>query len=148
MCTKIQVSLSHHGPDFSFFLFLSCYPSTRIWAYVMYMSAPELALAQCWHWVAQCWNWDVHNPILAPCQYGAPRTGTGCKTEVECHNRVPSAGTGCPVLELVDNVVTPNWHPPHIGTSASMWRPILALVPEWGHVICVPFRHCCHCICA
>ena len=92
------------------------------------MFDPKLALAQCWHWVAQCWNWDVHVPILAPCQYGAPHTGTGCKTEVECQNGAPSAGTGCPVLELVDNVVTPNWHLPHTGTSAGMGRPILALV--------------------
>ena len=68
---------------------------------------------------------------MAPCQYGAPHTGTGFKTGVLCQNGAPSAGTGRPVLELGDYIVTPNGHPPHIGTGASTGHPTLALVPEW-----------------
>ena len=44
-----------------------------------------------------------------------------------CWNWMSSAGTGHPVLELDNNLVTPNWHQPHTGTGANVGCPILAL---------------------
>ena len=63
----------------------------------------------------------------------------------QCWNWTSSAGTGCPVLELDDNLVTSNWHWPHTGTGANMGCPILALVHVQVCQICVLFWHCFHC---